>query len=131
MSPTCYPSFAIAGVKIAFNTGYERRTAEQLMGRLKWVVGRDIDAMITASDVAKGRPHPDAIIKAMADLGILEPTEVLKAGDSAIDIEEGKNANCSITVGVLSGAQNRSQLEAANPTYILDSVVDLSEMRLF
>jgi phosphoglycolate phosphatase-like HAD superfamily hydrolase len=87
--------------------------------------------MITASDVSNGRPHPDAIIKAMAELGIREPTEVLKAGDSAIDIEEGKNANCGITVGVLSGAQNRRQLEAANPTYILDSVVDLAQIRLF
>jgi phosphoglycolate phosphatase-like HAD superfamily hydrolase len=50
---------------------------------------------------------------------------VLKAGDSAIDIEEGKRAGCGITVGVTTGAQTREQLEDAKPTLVLDSLPDI------
>ena len=49
----------------------------------------------------------------------------LKAGDSEIDIIEGKNSGCGITVGVLSGAQTKEQLEVANPDYILQDVTEL------
>ena len=37
----------------------------------------------------------------------------------------GKNANCGITVGVLTGAQNRAQIQEANPTYIIESLNEL------
>jgi len=59
---------------------------------------------------------------------ISESENVLKAGDSVIDIEEGKNANCGWTVGVLTGAQTREQLATAEPTLILDSLADLAKV---
>lgn len=64
----------------------------------------------------------------MKDLTIDDSQFVLKAGDSEIDIEEGKNAGCGITIGVLSGAQTREQLQAANPDYILDSLAELDHI---
>ena len=64
----------------------------------------------------------------MKDLAIDDSQSVLKAGDSEIDIEEGKNAGCGITIGVLSGAQTREQLQAANPDYILDSLAELDHI---
>jgi phosphoglycolate phosphatase-like HAD superfamily hydrolase len=39
-----------------------------------------------------------------------------------IDIEEGKNAGCGLTIAVLSGAQNREELEKAEPDYILNTI---------
>jgi len=110
------------GIKVVLNTGYKREVAEKLIDKLGWKEGVHYDALITADDVTNGRPHPEMIEKAMALFNITDPSEVLKAGDSAIDIEEGKNANCGVTVGVLSGAQNRTQLEKANPTYIMDNL---------
>ena len=65
------------------------------------------------------------ILLAMKNTGITDAEKVLKVGDSAIDIEEGKNANCGITVGVLTGAQNRAQIQEANPTYIIESLNEL------
>jgi phosphoglycolate phosphatase-like HAD superfamily hydrolase len=50
---------------------------------------------------------------------------VIKVGDSKIDIEEGKNANCLFTIGVTTGAQTRQQLLEANPDYIMDDLNDL------
>ncbi|RIV73237.1 HAD-IA family hydrolase [Flagellimonas aequoris] len=110
------------GVKVVLNTGYDRKTAQSLLDKLGWEPGKQIDALITADDVVNGRPSSEMIDKAMEMFHIVGPEHVLKAGDSVIDIEEGKNAHCGITVAVLSGAQNREQLETAEPTYILTSL---------
>jgi phosphonatase-like hydrolase len=114
-------------VKIVLNTGYDRKTAETLLNKLGWIPGEQVDALITADDVVNGRPSSEMIDKAMELFGVTDPQKVLKAGDSAIDIEEGKNANCGWTVGVLTGAQNREQLETARPTLILESLSSLAE----
>ncbi|MBO0342332.1 MAG: phosphonatase-like hydrolase [Bacteroidota bacterium] len=115
------------GVKVVLNTGYDHKTAKSLLSKLGWIPGEQIDALITADDVVMGRPSSEMIDKAMAMFGITAPDKVLKAGDSVIDIEEGKNANCGWTVGVLTGAQTREQLATAEPSMILDSLSDLAE----
>ncbi len=114
-----------ANIKVALNTGYDKNTAQLLLDKMKWKLGVHYDALITADDVKRGRPHPDMIFEAMEVLRVAEPHKVLKAGDSVIDIEEGKNANCGITVGVTTGAHTREQLTAAKPTYVLDSLLEL------
>lgn len=116
------------GVKVVLNTGYDQKTASSLLDKLGWAAGNQIDAVITADDVVNGRPSSEMIDKAMDMFGIKNPEHVLKAGDSVIDIEEGKNANCGWTVGVLTGAQTREQLETAQPTLILDSLTDLEKV---
>lgn len=114
-----------AGIHVVLNTGYNRQIATGLLAKLDWQIGRDIDGLITADDVTNGRPAPDMIIAAMSIVGQVDSDNVLKAGDSAIDIEEGKNAECGMTIGVLSGAQTREQLLIANPTHVLASLADL------
>ncbi|MFQ6601686.1 phosphonatase-like hydrolase [Flavobacterium sp. C3NV] len=115
-------------IKIVLNTGYDSKTANKLLEKLNWKVGNQIDALITSDDVVNGRPNPDMIQMAMASFGITDPAQVLKAGDSEIDIMEGKNSGCAITVGVLSGAQNREQLQVANPDYILNNVMEIESI---
>lgn len=114
------------GVRVVLNTGYDFITATGLIQKLGWEKGNEYDELVTADDVTEGRPGPGMIFEAMHRLEISDSETVLKAGDSAIDIEEGKNAGCGLTVGVLSGAQNRDQLQAANPDYIVNSVADLN-----
>jgi len=112
-------------IKIALNTGYNSRVATMLLDKLDWYVTEDYDLLITANDVVNSRPNPEMIEKARNYFSITKPAQVLKAGDTAIDIEEGKNANCGITVGVLSGAQTKEQLKSVNPDLILSSLKDL------
>ncbi|MFD2567427.1 phosphonatase-like hydrolase [Pseudotenacibaculum haliotis] len=114
-----------ANIRVVLNTGYAREIAMNLLNKLNWIKGTHYDMLITASDVEKGRPDPEMIQKAMKEFNISKAAEVLKAGDSWIDIEEGKNAGCGVTIGVLSGAQSREQLEKENPTYILNSLKEL------
>ncbi len=53
-------------IKAALNTGYNKKTADQLLARLGWRKGEHIDEVITASDVARARPHADMILAAMS-----------------------------------------------------------------
>jgi len=117
-------------IKVVLNTGYDTKTAHSLLAKLGWVVGETIDGLVTADDVENGRPEGDMILLAMKKTGITDSKKVLKVGDSAIDIEEGKSANCGMTVGVLTGAQTRAQIQEANPTYILESLTELRSMLL-
>jgi phosphonatase-like hydrolase len=113
------------GIWVVLNTGYNRETAEKLIAKLGWIKEDHFDELVTASDVPNARPHPDMILHAMELFEMSDASEVLKIGDSNIDIEEGKNAGCGITVGITTGAQTREQLAAASPDHIIDSLMDL------
>ena len=113
-------------IKIALNTGYNRAIAELLLQKMNWTKGNQYDTLVTADDVLEGRPHPAMIIKAMQVLEVSDANKVLKAGDSIIDIEEGKNALCGVTIGVTTGAHTEEQLKSAEPTYVLNSLIELT-----
>lgn len=110
------------GIVVILNTGYNRQTAEALVTKIGWIKGVDFDGLITASDVTQNRPQPDMILLAMKQFGILEGSEVVKVGDSIIDVEEGRNAGCSINIGITTGAHTYEQLKTANPEYIIDDL---------
>jgi phosphonatase-like hydrolase len=107
------------------NTGYNRETALSLIAKLGWEKGIDFDELVTATDVNKNRPSPDMILFAMKQFDITDGAQVVKVGDSIIDIEEGKNAGCSMNIGITTGAHTREQLLTANPEYIIDDLIDL------
>ena len=113
------------GIKVVLNTGYNRATATGLLNKLNWIEGEDIDLLVTASDVSNNRPAPDMIDYAIKHFAITDPTTVIKVGDSAIDIEEGKNAGCGKTFGVTTGAQTREQIQVANPTAVVDDLLEI------
>eukprot|EP00041_Stephanoeca_diplocostata_P009189 m.139771 g.139771 ORF g.139771 m.139771 type:complete len:258 (-) comp17639_c0_seq6:2596-3369(-) len=114
-------------IKIALDTGYNSRLANMLLEKMGWEQGREYDTLVTSDDVVNGRPHPEMIQRCMKNTGVTDPTKVLKAGDSTIDIEEGKNTGCGITVGVTTGAQTREQLATASPTLIVDNLAEILE----
>ena len=117
-------------IKVALNTGYNKETATLLLNKMQWVLGEHYDLLVTADDAENGRPHPDMIFKAMELLGVKDSKKVLKAGDSIIDVEEGKNASCGMTIGVTTGAHTEQQLVTANPTYVLNSLTELKSILL-
>jgi phosphonatase-like hydrolase len=113
------------GIYAVLNTGYDRKTAQTILNKLGWEEGKQIDGMVTASDVKNNRPLPDMINFAMDRFGVKSSDDVVKVGDSIIDIEEGENAGCGLTIGVTTGAHTREQLETASPDYILDSLMEI------
>ena len=112
-------------IKIALNTGYSKPIAQQLLQKMHWVMGEQYDVLVTADDAILGRPNPDMIFKAMELLAVTDASKVMKVGDSIIDIEEGKNAQCGLTIGVTTGAHSRAQLLSAAPDYVVDSLTEI------
>ncbi len=112
-------------IKVVLNTGYNQKTAEKIISKLGWKVGEQIDALVTASNVKNARPAPDMILLAKDMFGIENSADIAKVGDSTIDIEEGKNAGCSMNIAVLTGAHNREQLESASPDLIIENLSEL------
>ncbi|HEY9259717.1 phosphonatase-like hydrolase [Chitinophaga sp.] len=113
------------GVLVVLNTGYQEDTAKGLITKLGWQRGQDYDELVTASDVPRNRPYPDMILRAMEQFGIQEGTQVVKVGDSTIDIEEGQNAGCAYSIGITTGAHTMEQLQTASPDYIIHNLKDL------
>lgn len=107
------------------NTGYDEQTARSLLRKLNWREGEEIDGLVTATDVSNNRPMPDMILLAMKKFGIPDAKEVVKVGDSIIDIEEGRNAGCGLSIGITTGAHTREQLESAKPDYIINNLMEL------
>jgi phosphonatase-like hydrolase len=107
------------------NTGYNRATAQSILDKLEWREGVDFDGLVTATDVTKNRPYPDMIEFAMKRFGITNPAEVVKIGDSIIDIEEGRNAGCTLNIGITTGAHNLAQLNSANPDLVINNLLEI------
>jgi phosphonatase-like hydrolase len=112
-------------IKIVLNTGYDADTAESIIGKLGWKKGDEYDSLITSSDVENNRPDPEMIDLAMDIYGIQDSKSVVKVGDSIIDIEEGQNAGCGLSIGITTGAHTFQQLQSAGPDYIINNLIEL------
>lgn len=113
------------GILVVLNTGYNSQTANSLINKLGWVKGEHFNGLVTASDVKNNRPQPDMILLAMNQFDITDAQQVIKVGDSTIDIEEGRNAGCKFNIGITTGAHTKEQLVLANPDFILDNLLEL------
>jgi phosphoglycolate phosphatase-like HAD superfamily hydrolase len=115
------------GRNVVLNTGYDAKTASEIFTTLGWSVGNQVNASIIADDVDEGRPDPDMITLTTKQFNVDNSQQVLKAGDSGINIEEGKNTGCGLVLGVLSSAQNEQRLVKYSPDAVLDKLTELKE----
>ena len=114
-----------ARIKVALDTGFDRSITAAVLRRLGWRDGDPIDASITSDEAARGRPHPDMILRLMERFGIADASQVAKVGDTPSDLEEGTRAGCALVVGVTSGTHSREQLARHPHTHLIASVADL------
>jgi phosphoglycolate phosphatase len=108
------------GVKVALTTGFNDEVAQPLLASLGWDASV-VDAVVTTDDVEAGRPAPYMIHRAMERTGVLDVRSVLAAGDTAVDVQAGRNAGV-VAVGVLSGGADRATLEREDHDAILEGV---------
>lgn len=119
--PELFSNFQKNGIKIALNTGYNQEIQSKIIHKLH--MNEFIDHYISSEEVLQGRPSPDMIHALMKQSQIIDPKQVMKVGDSPNDILEGLNAECKLTVGVLSGAGTKDTLSKADK--IMDSVMNI------
>jgi len=90
------------GILIGSTTGYTKKMME-IVAPLAKEKGYYPDCLICPEDVGIGRPYPYMIWRNLEKLNVMDVRNVVKIGDTAADMEEGKNAGC-ICVGVIKGS---------------------------
>ncbi|OYU55753.1 MAG: phosphonoacetaldehyde hydrolase [Chitinophagaceae bacterium BSSC1] len=113
------------GIKIALNTGFTRVITDVILKRLGWNDTGIVDAVVCSDEVQEGRPHPFMIRKIMELLGVSESSDVVKVGDTSVDVLEGQFAGCGLVVAVTTGAYTKEQLVEYQPDHIIDSMREL------
>jgi phosphonatase-like hydrolase len=117
-------------VKVALDTGFSRPVADAILDRLGWTVGPLLDATVTSDEVARGRPFPDLIERAMELTGVTDPKAVAKVGDTPSDLQEGTAAGCGLVIGVTNGSHRHDQLAHWQHTHLISSLRELPALVL-
>ena len=90
------------GIVIGSTTGYTIEMMD-IVEACALEKGYSPDCLICPENVGAGRPYPYMIWRNLEKLRIMDIRNVVKVGDTAADMEEGKNAGC-ICVGILKGS---------------------------
>lgn len=106
------------GIKVALDTGFSRDITDIILNRVGWADGQLVHATAASDEVPKGRPFSFMIQRIMGQLGISDPKTVVKIGDTEVDIHEGHQAGCLMSIGVTSGVYSKEELIPHRPTHI-------------
>jgi len=122
--PSLFCKIRENNIKIALNTDYSKEIQEAILNNLHFK--ELIDDYISSDAVKQGRPSPYMINVLMRRNDIIDPEQVIKFGDTPNDILEGHNARCRESIGVLSGASKKEELEVAGASRVLTSVMNIN-----
>lgn len=112
-------------VKIGLDTGFFSDITNVVVDRLGWLKNDLIDFVISSNDVSEGRPQPYMIQELMKRANVSDSKKVIKTGDTEVDVNEGRNADCLFSIAVTTGAYTREQLALHKPDFIIDSLLQL------
>lgn len=113
-------------IKTGIGTGLSRNLFDKIYNYLGWAK-YDFDYVGISDEIAKSRPAPDMIFAMMTKTGMNDLKGFLKVGDTAADIQEGKNAGV-ITAVLLSGSQDKKDLINESPDFILNSLSEIKQI---
>ena len=124
-------------IKVALNTGFYRIVTNIILNKLGWLAGLNpqyvggsgtiIDFSVASDEVPLGRPEPFMIQKAMSKFDISDPKQVVKIGDTPVDLAEGRNAGCAASLAVVNGTHSRAELEVLDNDGLLGSIQELPD----
>jgi len=114
-----------SSITVALNTGFPKNIADVIVHRFQWSEKGLIDDYIASDEVKQGRPYPFMIEQLMYRAGIDDPLLVAKVGDTAVDVEEGKNVGGSYNIAITTGAYKTAELENSRPTHIVNSLMEI------
>ncbi len=111
------------GIFIVLDTGFSRRVADAVLGKLKWS-GGIIDYTICSSDVNRSKPHPDMVFEVMKRFAVDNPAHVAKVGDTPNDLLMGNISGCGWNIGVTEGTHVKEALVPYPHTHLVLNVKD-------
>ncbi|RME85819.1 MAG: AI-2E family transporter [Caldilineae bacterium] len=106
--------------RLALVTTRDRATAEHFLN--EHGLAELFDAVVTADDVQRLKPHPEPVLTAIAQLE-LQPEQCVMVGDTSVDVLAGQAAGAR-TIAVLCGFGQRQDLEGAD--LVLESTTELT-----
>jgi len=83
-----------------------------------------IDAVVVRDEVTRLKPDPEGLYLILSRLKLPRSSNVVVIGDMIHDIKCGINIE-GISIGVLTGVNNRDELTRAGASLILDSIANL------
>jgi phosphonatase-like hydrolase len=116
-----------ADIRIALTTGFDRAVVNAILERLGWD-GGVVEAIVSADDVAIGRPAPFMVFRAMEKARVLDVRCVVQVGDTVNDLLAGWNAGIAGNIGVLTGAHKWRELARAPHTHILSTAAEVPSL---
>ena len=118
-----------AGYRIGSTTGYTSQIMEKVIPEAE-KYGYKADCVVTPDLTEAGRPTPFMLFECMRQMNVYPPCEVVKVGDTVVDIQEGKNAG-AWSVGILEGSNllglTREEYEAMDPEELRKCKYDAAE----
>lgn len=118
-------SLDVGGTPLALVTSKSRRMAVRTLDVCGF--GGVFPVVVTADDVERGKPDPEAVMLALDRLGWEDAGSTVFVGDSPHDIEAGRAAGV-VTVGVTWGAFPSDVLEDSGPDHLVEDVVELGRI---
>lgn len=113
-------ALATAGVLLGIATGKGTRG---LTATLNGHALNDRFVTQQTADTAHGKPHPEMLLRAMAETGAT-PADTVMIGDTIFDIQMAKNAGVT-AIGVSWGYHAASELSAAGAAVIVEKFSEL------
>ena len=114
-------------VKLGLVTSKGREMTERTL--LRCGLAGALDTVVTAHDVARGKPDPEPVLAALARLGMVgRGDDVLFVGDSPFDLVAGRAAGVR-TAAAIWGPFARADLESEAPDYWLNGLADVLPLR--
>ncbi|MFB5191371.1 phosphonoacetaldehyde hydrolase [Alicyclobacillus fastidiosus] len=109
---------ASGGIHIGSTTGYTRPMMDVILP-IAMEAGYRPQVVVTPSEVPAGRPAPWMCYENAKRLGIYPMDQLVKVGDTLVDIDEGRNAGMW-TVGVIEGSNllglSQTEVVAMDPS---------------
>jgi len=115
-------------IVVTLNSGFPKVIVDVILDRMGWLESGLVSSVIASDEVEHGRPSAEMIEVLMKRHGITDTAEILKVGDTMVDVQEGKNAKCGMVVAVTTGAYKREDLQKFEPDYIIDHFGELSNL---
>lgn len=104
------------GIKIGSTTGYTSEMMQFVLPVAK-AGGYEPECVVTPDVTGYSRPTPFMLYECMRRTGVWPASHVVKVGDTAVDIQEGKNAG-AWAIGILTGSNllglSREEYEQAS-----------------
>ena len=112
-----------AGLRLGFATSKQRGSAEMLLEHLG--ILEYFECRIGPDDVIQPKPHPEAVLKSMAVLGV-GADELFFVGDMHFDVLAAAAAGVRC-LAVATGYASREALEALQPEAVFDHLDAVSD----